>query len=356
MIEAKYVFATLYKLVIVLPVGFMPIQPGGAAELPEVPGGLRVYWVGHSLMESRVATSIGKVRLLELVGHFAESQRLGYSFADHTLWGAPLSLQWRGRPHAYDRFAPDREELRKRFERDAASYDAIVLTETIPVSSGMKHEYTPYYLRRFYCALLSANQKGRVYLYESWLNLQGGSQKLTGKLGLDDWHRKIRDERSVWNQLAADASAGPIREPDLLSRIAALWQRKKQGCVSKAPIHIIPVATAMAELHTKLASNTSDATFLLPDGSKLKIEDLFANPYIDGSPAPKLLHSDRDHDDIHPSAIGVYFSALVTYATLYRRNPTGLPAIDEVGEGLARDLQNVVWTVIPKDPYTGVSE
>jgi hypothetical protein len=48
---------------------------------------LRVYWVGHSLMEAQVNTSEGKLRLLEIVGLMAEAQGLVYAMGDHTLWG-----------------------------------------------------------------------------------------------------------------------------------------------------------------------------------------------------------------------------------------------------------------------------
>ena len=37
---------------------------------------LRVYWVGHSLMEAQVETSEGKLRLLEMIELMARTQGL----------------------------------------------------------------------------------------------------------------------------------------------------------------------------------------------------------------------------------------------------------------------------------------
>jgi hypothetical protein len=129
---------------------------------------LQVYWVGHSLMETQVDTAEGRFRLLEMVGRMAQAQGLAYTMGDHTLWGAPLSLQWRGWPHSYARHVPERAERRRLFATQAADYDAIVLTETIPIGAAMQYEHSAYYLQQFYCTLMEANSEGRVYLYESW--------------------------------------------------------------------------------------------------------------------------------------------------------------------------------------------
>jgi hypothetical protein len=335
---------------------------------------LRVYWVGHSLMEAQVDTSEGKLRLLEIVGLMAEAQGLVYAMGDHTLWGAPLSLQWRGRPHSHARRVPERAERRRLFETQADSYDAIVLTETIPVGAAMQHEYSAYYLQQFYCTLMEANPKARVYLYESWPHLQAlsphGDYPSPHRY---DWRERTLQDRRLWERLADEASTAIIPKPGWLSRLPGVLRSAAPACKAQAPIFLVPVGTAMVELYDRLQKPRPEDEFSLPDGRRLVFADLFRNPYIDwpthwpvtGQPASAvdekavimaltLRDSAAAPDDIHPSQVGVYFVALVHFATLYRRCPVGLPSSSEIGAALAGTLQSIAWEIVRNDVRTGV--
>jgi hypothetical protein len=335
---------------------------------------LRVYWVGHSLMEAQVDTSEGKFRLLEMVGRMAQAQGLAYAMGDHTLWGAPLSLQWRGRPHSHARRVPERAERRRLFTTQAAHYDAIVLTETIPISAAMQHEYSAYYLQQFYCTLMEANPEARVYLYESWPPLQAlaphGEYPSPQRYA---WRERTLQDRRLWERLADAASTAPIPPPGWLSRLPAILLSAAPACKAHAPIFLVPVGTAMVELYDRLRAPRPDDEFSLPDGRRLVFADLFKNPYIDwpahwpvkGEPASvvdekamiatlTLRDPAAAPDDIHPSQVGVYFAALVHFATLYRRTPVGLPAFSEIGAALAGTLQSIAWEIVRSDARTGV--
>jgi hypothetical protein len=335
---------------------------------------LRVYWVGHSLMEAQVDTAEGKFRLLEMVGRLAEAQGLAYAMGDHTLWGAPLSLQWRGRPHSQTRRIPERAERRRHFETQAAYYDAIVLTETIPISAAIQHEYSAYYLQQFYCTLMEANPAARVYLYESWVPLQVLSpDKSYPPPHLYDWRARMVQDRLLWERLADDASTAPIPPPGWLGRLPAGLRRGAPACKFQAPIFMIPVGTAMVALYDRLRAPSPEDDFSLPDGRRLAFADLFRNPYIDWPAhwpvtgqaaraidekaviaALTLRDPAAEPDDIHPSQVGLYFAALVHFATLYRRSPMGLPAFSEIGDVLAGTLQAIVWESVRNDARTGV--
>jgi len=300
---------------------------------------LRVYWVGHSLMEAQVDTSEGKLRLLEMVGLMAEAQGLAYAMGDHTLWGAPLSLQWRGRPHSYDRGVPEMAERRRLFETQADGYDAIVLTETLPIGAAMKYEYSAYYLQQFYCTLMEANPEARVYLYESWPHLQAlsphGDYPPPHRY---DWRERTRQDRLLWERLADEASTATIPKPGWVSRLTAALSSGAPACKPHTPIFMVPVGTAMVELYDRLREPRPEDDFSLPNGRRLAFEDLFGNPYIDWPTnwplnvqtarsvdenavvtELTLRNPDADPDDIHPSQVGVYFVALVHFSTLYRR-------------------------------------
>jgi hypothetical protein len=335
---------------------------------------LRVYWVGHSLMEAQVNTSEGIFRLLELVGHMATTQGLAYAMGDHTLWGAPLSLQWHGRAHSHDRSVPEMAERRRRFETQAASYDAIVLTETVPIGAAMKYEYSAYYLQQFYCALMQANPAARVYLYESWPHLQAlsphGGYPSPHRY---DWRKRTVQDRLLWERLADEASTATIPKPGWLSRLTPFLWSSAPACKPTAPIFIVPVGTAMVELYDRLREPRPTDDFSLPDGRRLAFADLFRNPYLDWPTnwplnaqtartvdekaiiaALTLRDSDSEPDDIHPSQVGVYFAALVHFATLYRHSPVGLLAFSDIGEALAGTLQSIAWEIVSNDERTGV--
>jgi hypothetical protein len=335
---------------------------------------LRVYWVGHSLMEAQVDTSEGKLRLLEIVGLMAKAQGLAYGMGDHTLWGAPLSLQWRGRPHSHARRVSERAERRRLFETQADSYDAIVLTETIPVGAAMKHEYSAYYLQQFYCTLMEANPEARVYLYESWPPLQAlaphGEYRSPHRY---DWRERTLRDRVLWERLADEASTATIPKPSWLSRLPVAHRSAAPACKAQAPIFLVPVGTAMVELYDRLQKPRPEDEFSLPDGRRLVFADLFRNPYIDwpahrpgtGEPvgavdkkaviaALTLRDPAASPDDIHPSQVGVYFAALVHFATLYRRSPVGPPPFNEIGAELAGTLQSIAWEIVRNDARTGV--
>lgn len=335
---------------------------------------LRVYWVGHSLMEAQVDSAEGKFSLLEMVGHMAQAQGLAYAMGDHTLWGAPLSLQWRGQPHSYARHVPERAERRQLFARQAAHYDAIVLTETIPISAAIQYEYSAYYLQQFYCTLMEANPEGRVYLYESWPPLQAltphGEYPSSQRY---DWRERTLQDRQLWDRLADEARASPTALPGWLSRLSAVLGRSAPVCKVHAPIFTVPVATAMVELYDRLRAPRPEDEFSLPNGHRLVFADLFRNPYIDwpahrpvkgrqGSAVDEKVViatlSLRDPaaapDDIHPSQLGMYFAALVHFATLYRRSPVGLPAFSDIGGALAGTLQTIAWEIVRNDARTGV--
>lgn len=336
---------------------------------------VRVYWVGHSLMEARAETDAGEISLLSLVGRFATSKGLTYSMGDHTLYGAPLSLQWRGRPHSYRRDVPERVLKRKAFEAQAASYDSIVLTETVPIGTALNFEHSAYYLQNFYCALKRGNPQARVFLYENWVNLQAPDPQ-AGYPPADrfDWRDRMIQDRALWDRLADTASGVRVPKPSWWSGVRSYFEVPAPACEANDPIFTVPVGTALVALHDRLIKSRPDDNFSLRNGEHLTLGHLFVNPYVDW-PAEWPLEAANNEtsdpkariskltlrdpasalDDIHPSQIGIYFVSLVHFATLYRQSPVGLPSLTDIGDPLARTLQCIAWEVVVRDPRTGVA-
>lgn len=338
-----------------------------------------VVWVGHSLIQTKVQTAGGEADLMSMVGDFARHNGLAYNSFDHTLWGSPLSALWRGSPHGYERDAAEMAARRETLEREADKFDVMVLTEIAPLTEKiMRLEFSSYYLRKFYCALKTANPAARAYVYETWTNLQGG-----GPNGDDppahrfDWSAQMNAQRKNWRRLADDASGPNVASPGWLSRFGlsrfGLSRRSNAGCTVTDPIYAVPVGDVFVALSQRIQNPQANDVFDLPSGAKLTIADLYANPYVDwlaawplkdggGEPGPAptlsnltLRDPTKPHDDIHLSATGVYVAALVHFATLYRRSPIGLPSLPEIGDAAGRTLQQIVWQSVLDEPRTGVA-
>ncbi len=333
-----------------------------------------IFWVGHSLVEGKAKTDDwGEIDLMGLVGRFAEARGLGHRMGEHTLWGSPLSALWRGRPHGFDRDAAEMVAKREAYEGSAGQFDTLVLTESLPVNWAVDHEFSAYYVRRFACPMIEKNAQARVYLYQTWVNFQGNDPNSKfPPPHLFDWTAEMKAQRKVWENIADAASHPNVPAPGgWLSRLG--WPATGDGgCPRNFHVFIVPVGQAMLALSERLAAPLAGDMFELPGGGKLSMADLFANPYVDWpadwplaksapdiDPAASLARltrrdPDRPLDDIHASAIGIYFAALVHFATIYRQSPEGLPAPADVGDDLARTLQCIVWNTVVSDPRSGV--
>jgi hypothetical protein len=332
-----------------------------------------VFWVGHSLINSRAQSGGRDIDLITLVGTFASHAGIGYSMGDHTLYGSPLSALWRGQPHSYKREAGVMAWRRTVFQAEASRYDTLLLTEAVPLAPTIQLEHSAYYLQQFYCALRKENPKARVYLFESWVNLH--ADNAGGKYGPPSafrWRQAMLDTRRVWDRLAEEAVARPIMGPRLRHRLRAGLFGARSPCALDAPIYTVPVGQALVLLLDRLLAPAKGDDFHLPGGGTLTLGDLFANVYkdwtqrwfVDGSglvgldakpDTQRLRDPTQPMDDIHPSAIGIYFNALVHHATFYRRSPVGLPLMPEIGPKVSRTLQCIAWEAVRKDPRSGVA-
>lgn len=328
----------------------IPVSGNGPVESASV------FWVGHSLVETKAPMTYapGMVDLVSLTGQFASARGLEHFAGEHTLWGSSLSALWRGFPHSYDRDASDMVAKRERFEIEAELYDTLILTEAIPLRPVLKNEFSAYYVRLFTGALKKAKPDARIFLYQTWVNLQGGGHAgKDGSYGAHDWRSDMAEQRRDWEWLANTAATPRVRQPSWRNR---LWPSYGDGGFRRTvPVLIIPAGNAMVALAGRIASSNNDDDFKLPDGEMLSLAHLFANPFIKSGGQLRLLDPDKPYDDIHPSATGIYFVALVHFATIYRQSPIGLPDTLQLGEGVARILQTVAWETVANDPRAGLT-
>lgn len=326
-----------------------------------------VIWVGHSLVNQRDPHVTDGFDLMEAVGELARSAGLSYRSLDHTLFGSPLSLLWRGRPHSYDRPEPAILDRLEALRRDVERFDTMVLTEGLPVERSMHVEHSAFYAQRFYCELVRRSPDARVYVYETWSHLHASDPEGDYPApSTFDWSDRLQADRAHWERIADLAGTGEVPKPGLFGALRTRFG-EPAGCEPRAPIFLVPVGTFMRTLSEQLAADP------LPYGdTQLSMSHLFANAYESWPPgwpldvalppaaeraaleALRLHHTDEPLDDIHSSGLGIYLTALVHYAVLYRRSPVGLPAPLPLPDVTNRRLQELVWEVVQSEPRTGV--
>lgn len=332
---------------------------------------ISIVWAGHSLINTKVPSDGGDLDLMSTVGSLARERGLGYEMVDHTFSGVPMSALWRGRPHSYPRDAGEMVVKREALERNASRYNALVVTEALPLQAALANESSVYYLRLFYCALKRANPAAQVFLYESWIHLHG-SDRFAGFPPIQrfDWRAEMIAQRGRWEWLADKALAAVVPKPGWLASIG-LDATSDGGCKPTDPILIVPVGRALVGLADRLATPKDGDVWAQADGRRIELSDFFANPYVNlpkewplrgtqsaeaksSAAALVLRHPMQPLDDIHLTAIGIYFVALVHFSTLYRQSPVGLAAPAAVGTKLARTMQCIAWSVVVANPRSGV--
>ncbi len=315
----------------------------------------QVYWVGHSLMNGIDEAVPDSKNVMELVGALAQSRSQSYGHYDHTNWGAPLHYNWRGNNPGDERDDSKARADRGYLSEHGRDYDVFVFTEVVPIDEALGWADSTYYLRKFYCEALAQNPHAEVFVYTTWNNTQPSAP------GALDFEAQLRSNRDYWEQLADDSLGNRVPNPGRLGRLLSRVGIREKHCAPTKAFRFIPGGAAMLALSARL-SELGERGPRLDDGRLLTMSELFANPYtnwdearLDAQSTLALRHPSREHDDIHLSAVGSYFVALVSYAAIYRADPSGLPNFDYLPEDGALLLQQVAWRAVIDDPRSGVS-
>lgn len=271
-----------------------PLQP------PEGP--LSVYHLGHSLVGRDMPAM-----LAQLAG--------GHDYASQLGWGASLRNHWTGeisgfeQANAHDQFKPAEATLA------SGRVDALVLTEMVEIKDAIAYHESAEYLALWDKLARTGNPDIRVYLYETWHNL---------------------DDPAGWLQ-RIDSDLGLFWEGELL--------RPAMAETDVGTIYVIPGGQVMAAVVREIEAGR------VPGMSRR--EDLFARD------------AEGKQDTIHFNDKGAYLMALTHFAVLYGRSPVGLPHALKRADGApadapspeaARVMQEVVWKVVTGYSPTGVSQ
>lgn len=272
--------------------------------LPAPNGAMQVYHLGHSLVGRDMPHMLAQ---LAPQGHGYNSQ-LGSGTSLRGHWEpqeAILDFDVANHPPAY-------RDARKAV--GSGDYEAVVLTEMVELRDALKYFDAAKYLGKWADLARAANPAPRLYLYETWHQLDDP----------DGWLERIDtdlDRHWIQKLLGPDSR----RNPD-------------------HPVYLIPGGQVLAAVvRAAEAGDVQDVT---------RREDFFA----------------RDEngalDQIHFNDLGAYVVALTHYAVLYQRSPLGLlhqllradgsPA-QALSAQAAEQVQAIVWRVVQNHPRTGIA-
>lgn len=260
---------------------------------------LRVYHLGHSLVGRDMPAM-----LAQLAGpEHSYSSQLGWGASLREHWDPDVPVKGFEQENTHPQFRDPHEALA------SGEYDAVVVTEAVEIRDSIRYQNPQEYLRNFALFAWAGNPGARVYLYETWHNLDDP----------EGWLDRLdRDLDRYW-------------EGDILRR--ALAHRSVDR-----PIHVIPGGQVMAAFVRRIEAA--------------------------GGVGPIRSRTDLFDDTIHFNDYGAYLIALTHYAVLYGRTPIGLPhalrradgsAAADPGPEAARVMQEVVWQVVRDYPPTGVA-
>jgi hypothetical protein len=187
-------------------------------------------------------------------------------------------------------------------------YDTLLVAERHDLVNVLMWEDTVRYARHFHDRLIAGNARGNSYLYHAWLEV------------------KNKSDPSGW--IAYERAVAPA------------WQ-----CVA-------------ARLNTSLAgAGRADRMAYLPAGLALAnlVEQAVRGSVagVSGGSVQETMNR-LFSDDVHLTPTGMYYMALVSYASVYRRSPVGAWAPDGVTAQQARALQDVAWQSVANH-YNGAS-
>ncbi|RRH77934.1 hypothetical protein [Falsigemmobacter faecalis] len=269
------------------------------APLTPPSGPLRVFHIGHSLVGREMPAF-----LAQMAGHEYESQ-LGWGTSLREHWEERLTINGFDVENAHPRYRPARAALA------SGEYDALVLTEMSSVADSLRWHATPNYIAEWAKAARAGRPDIRVYLYQSWPNL---------------------DTPGGW-EAQTDAQLPQYWIGEFLRRAHA---------AGSGPVHLIPAGAVL------LAAVRAAEAGQIPGVTE---RQAFFSVSPEGVP-----------DTVHMSDLGAWLVALTHFAVLYHQVPerplTEVSHPDgrsfSLSPETAQALAGVVRGVIAGQPGTGV--
>lgn len=277
------------------------------AQIPDAEteaSGINVFWSGHSLTRpittllQEISTSLG--RPMNWNGQHVG----GSSIEVRTRGREPGATGWAGYKKGFNRDSEDLDvlaELHSPVTVPDGHYDALVITEVHILLWALLGADTVRLLRHYHERFIEGNPQGQTYFYESWLDMYD-------KDNPRKWIDYERAASPVWQCVATRINHSLAAE-GRSDRIASL-----------------PAAAGLAELVDK-ATSPPGVPGITSTSTRETLDRLF-------------------EDNVHPTTLGAYYVALVSYGFLFDADPAGAWAPPDVSETQAASLQSLAWEFV----------
>jgi len=274
---------------------------------------LRLFISGHSLTDQPMPDFLDAIASsLNTPLQWNRQYVVGSSIAARTKGKNQGEGTWAGYRSGFNRTGEGLDvlaELRKPQTVSDGAYDALLITEQHGLLGSLTWHDTTRYLRHFHERLIEGSPQAKTYFYESWLSLNDKS----------DPRRWIAYERAaspIWQCIATRVNVS-LQAEGRADRIAS-----------------VPVGAAMAHL-VERAIEPAGLPGISLGTTRQTVDSIIA-------------------DDVHPTPLGSYYSALVSYAVLFGRTPVGAWHPQAVSEKQAIALQKVAGDFVNHYASTNV--
>lgn len=267
------------------------IDGGGGAKTPGSPGSdadlagreqTTVFFSGHSLINLEMPSMLDSLATNAGRDHVYQTH-IGAGSTQLLRWTTPMNGQ-----------QADGASMSFHFKSELQTgavagrpYDTLIVTEAVPLFSQFQYSCSNQVAERFHAAISDTNADARVFLYESWEEIDVSDPT--------DWHALTESNRVLWKCIAGVAN--------------------RTGGYGSNPMRVLPAARALKRLVEEVEAGNVPGI--------ATVDDLFA-------------------DAIHGEPVTNYYIALVVYAFVYERSPVGLSALT-FSSDTADALQALAW-------------
>ena len=251
-----------------------------------------VLTIGHSLVGKNIPA------MMNSMGHTGDTD---YQLIN----GAPLVNSWLYAGEPFVEGVNSREAL------TTGRYDAVIMTEAIPLETNVEWNDTSGNALKFLNLAYQHNAGVQTYLYETWHGFNFYNQDLAA------WRASLDTMSPVWEGVVDRVNAGrPAGSKEML---------------------LIPAGQAMANLYDAIEAGR------IPGVSSIR--EFFS-------------------DNIHTNNAGSYYVTMVHQAALYGTSPVGLTnqtmgqhgPFPDVPVEMARILQGLAWETVNEYDRDGVND
>ncbi|MEZ4988191.1 MAG: hypothetical protein R2795_24710 [Saprospiraceae bacterium] len=312
-----------------------------------------VYWVGHSLVNSRDWDDPAARNMPDVLYDFSVFSGKNFDDYQHVTPGAPIGWNWGATPQAWNDvnslFPPLIDTQHPRY----GTFDVMVVTERVDIRNLYDDgDYaSAFFARKFYAAAKNANPDTRLFMYENWPSYNGLPPYYPPPTQYD-YVQFIRDSHPDWLRIMDEAADPDVLMatsyyPTVLANYTYLGTGQDPGnSDDKFIINIIPVGTIFANILERIEADYPSDDWSFPQAvanGSLSALDFFENPLrYWPNDLSTLVYPNESHDDIHPTPLLIYLNALVHYAVIYRENPENLPVYFNIPEPIANIFKEEV--------------